>query len=75
VEQGPPPCGSQTGAAARRLLIGAQEGAQGAAVKPLDGGALSLVGNAPAGEGTPDSANVSPLTAMAGLSGSRSWKD
>jgi hypothetical protein len=42
--------------------------------KPLDGGTLSLVGNALTGEGTPGGATASPLTAMAGLSGSRSWK-
>jgi hypothetical protein len=74
VEKNLLPCGSWTGAAARRRLVDTREGAQGTAVKSLDIGTLSLVGNTLAGEGTPGGATTSPLAAISGLSGSRSWK-
>jgi hypothetical protein len=44
---------------------GARDGGKGTTVKPLDGGALSLVGNVLAGEGTPGGA----ATHLSGLHG------
>jgi hypothetical protein len=46
--------------AARRVFAGARVEAQGAAAKPLDGGALSHAGNALAGERTRRGAATPP---------------